>query len=120
MDMLDYPFAVFGVRILVAHGRICALQATLSAFPSKRAFRAATPYRLARQAETEVRYAARTCQHVLRVVWRLDLRLRPRRASLGSEISLPNGYETGETRVILHAHTESSTRIHLAVLENHQ
>ena len=73
--MLDYLFAVFGVRVLVAQGRICALQATLPAFPSKRAFRAATSPRLVHQAETEVRYATRTCQHVLRVVWRLDLRL---------------------------------------------
>ena len=75
LAMLNYSFGVFGVHSLVVHGRICALQATLAAFPSKRAFRAATLPRSAYQAEPEVRYTVQTCHHVLRVVWRPDLRL---------------------------------------------
>jgi hypothetical protein len=75
LAMLNYSFGVFGVHSIAVHGRICALQATLAAFPSKHVFRAATMPRLAYQAEPEVHYTVQTCQHVLRVVWRLDIRL---------------------------------------------
>ena len=118
--MLCNPFGVTGVRSALEHGRICALQAPLPAFPSKRAFRASTPPRLAYLAMTEVHCDAHTCQQVLQVDWRLNSRLRPRRASLGSEIARQNRYETSEMCLFLHAHTESSTKIHRAILENHQ
>ena len=66
--MLDYRIGVHGVHSLDAHGRFSTLQTPLTARPSKRAFRAATPPRLAYLATTEVRRGAQTSQQMFQVV----------------------------------------------------
>jgi hypothetical protein len=63
-----YRLGVFWEHYLDAHDRFSTLQAPLTAHPSKRAFRAATPPRLAYRATTKVRCDEQTYQQMFQVV----------------------------------------------------
>jgi len=115
-DMLVYRLGVFWEHYLDAHDRFSTLQAPLTAHPSKHAFRAATPPRLASVATTKVRCDEQTCQHMFIVVWRLNSPLRWRTAGMDSEIARQNWYESSEKCLFLHSRTEHVIKIHRAAL----
>jgi len=75
LNVIDYRASVFWLHSADANGRIYAFKALLPAYPSKRAFRAASPPRRVYLVTTEVRCVAQTYQHMFQVVLRLISRL---------------------------------------------
>jgi hypothetical protein len=75
LSVIDYRDSVFWLHSVDADGRIYAFKALLPAYPSKRAFRAASPPRRVYLVTTEVRCVAQTYQQMFQVVLRLISRL---------------------------------------------